>query len=167
MDAAEIQILIEYNQWANQRLLRRAAKLSHEELSTPCWLSHGNVLSSLVHIIDAQWYWRNACMQGTFPNETLSEAKFSDITALQSFWEQEDALLIGYVSALEDAQVSQPVTYQWPRAKPRQKTLWHILAHIVNHATQHRGEIGQYLAQLGRSPGNLDFIIFVSKDKYR
>lgn len=34
----------------------------------------------------------------------------------------------------------------------------HILLHILHHATNHRGEVGRYLATLGHSPGDLDFL---------
>jgi uncharacterized damage-inducible protein DinB len=86
------------------------------------------------------------------------------LAALRKRWEVEDNLLIDYVRSLTDAQVDEVVEYSWPRARPRSKVLWHILMHIVNHGTHHRSEIGNYLATLGRSPGDLDFIIFVAKE---
>jgi uncharacterized damage-inducible protein DinB len=66
---------------------------------------------------------------------------------------------------LTDEQVSGEIEFSWPRARPRRKALWQVVVHVVNHGTQHRAEAGDYLASCGYSPGNLDFLIFVSKEK--
>jgi len=163
MKTEDLLTFVQYNQWANQRLLRRAAHLSPEQLKELCWLSHGDLLNTLLHIIDAQWSWRLACQEGTMPAERLAEDRFPDFKALRTFWEQEDERLIAFVESLDDAQVEDQVQFRWARARPRTRILWHIIAHIVHHGIQHRSEAGQYLASLGRSPGNLDFIIYVSR----
>jgi uncharacterized damage-inducible protein DinB len=64
---------------------------------------------------------------------------------------------------LSDEQVESQVEYAWPRARPRYKTLWHIILHIVNHGTHHRAEVGLYLNTLGKSPRDMNFIIYVAK----
>ena len=36
--------------------------------------------------------------------------------------------------------------------------LWYYLLHMVTHSQQHRAESAQLLTQLGRSPGDIDFL---------
>jgi uncharacterized damage-inducible protein DinB len=38
--------------------------------------------------------------------------------------------------------------------------LWYYLLHMVTHSHQHRSESAQLLTQLGRSPGDIDFLDF-------
>ena len=163
MNIRDMRTLIEYNCWASRRVLLHAARLSHAELTQATPLSHGSLLGTLIHVLDAQWYWRLGCQEGTLPLVRLGEQDFSDIAALRERWVEEDDLLVDYVGSLTDAQIDGRVEYSWPRARPRNKVLWHILLHIVNHGTHHRSEIGNYPADLGHSPGDLDFIIYVSR----
>jgi uncharacterized damage-inducible protein DinB len=165
MKSEEMLTLIEYNSWANQRVLSRAASLTLEQLNEPTWLSRGNLLSTLIHIIDTQWFWRSACQEGRLPVDELSETQFADMKSLRACWKEEDERLHAYASTLTDEQLESDVQYTWPRARPRSKKLWHILMHIVNHGTHHRSEVGQYMATLDHSPRDLDFILFVSRKR--
>ena len=163
MDTADMLTLVEYNKWANNRLMRRAAHLSEEQLTEPCWLSQGNLYDTLFHTADAQWSWRLACQAGQLPRGRLSQAQFANITAFRTYWQEEDAALIKYVTSLSAAALNETVQFSWAQARPRSRTLWHILAHVVNHGSIHRSEMGQYMATLGRSPGNMDFIMYTSR----
>lgn len=71
--------------------------------------------------------------------------------------------MLSFVQDLPLETLHRSVTYSWARARSR--PLWHIFQHIVNHGTPHRSEIGRYLATVGLSPKDLDFIKFVAKAK--
>jgi uncharacterized damage-inducible protein DinB len=161
----EIQTLTRYHIWANNRLMRKAANLTPEQLQTACWLSQGNVLQSLVHLLDVQWSWLQTCKTSRFPTRYITAADFRDIRHFRQAWQAEDQVLTGYAARLSPEQLDQAITYSWPQARPRTKPLWHILLHIFNHGTHHRAEIGQYLASLGRSPGDMDLIKFLAMEK--
>jgi uncharacterized damage-inducible protein DinB len=162
MDRLQAITLVQYNAWANHRLLLKAARLSSADLSAEAGLSHHSVLGTLVHILDAQWYWRTGAQTGLLPHEQLSPSDYVEFRSLRRRWDLEDRLLLEFVSALPADAPLGTVSYRWRGARPRLRPLWHILQHIVNHATQHRSEIGNCLGALGLSPGDLDFIKFVS-----
>ena len=160
MNVADIIKLYEYNQWANHKLLRAAAKLSQEQLMAPTWLSGKCLLQTLNHTVDAEWSWRLVCQEGAMSGEYLC---FDDLRSLRKAWREEMKHMLAYVATLEDEQLHQTITFTRPRFRPRQRTLWHILTHIINHSTHHRAEMGQYLATCGHSPSDMDFMMFIAK----
>lgn len=163
MHVSDLCTLTEYHHWANGRLLRRVVHLNPDQLQEPCWLSHKTVLDTLVHMLDVQWSWRIACETGKMPTDMITAVQFKNIKQLRTEWQEDDAHLLAYVQSLSDERLNQLHEYHWARARPRQKTLWHLLLHIINHATHHRSEVGQYLATIDRSPGDMDFVKFVSR----
>lgn len=167
MDLSQASTLVAYNAWANHRLLLKAKHLTTQQLNASISLSHVSVLATLVHILDTQWYWREGAQRGRLPTQTLQPSDFDNFTSLQRRWDEEDRSLMDFVQGLSQADLQGEVTYSWPQARPRRRPLWHILVHIVNHGTHHRSEIGQHLATLGFSPGDLDFIKFVAKTTNR
>lgn len=163
MNPEEAITLVEYNLWANHRVLVKAARLSPDKLVADAYLSYRSVMATLTHILDAQWYWREGAQFGNLPSKALSPSDFINLASLQQRWKAEDSLLREFVLGLSQDKLQGLVTYKWPQARPRSRPLWHILMHIVNHGTHHRSEVGQYLNILKHSPGDLDFIKFVAK----
>lgn len=165
MNQTDMLTLVEYNQWANNRLMRRAANLSSKQLTAACWLSGGNLMNTLIHLADAQYSWRVACREGSLPGKRLSEEDFAGVKALRAYLKEEDGALIEYVTSLDETALNETIEFRWSQARPRKRTLWHVLVHVVNHGTIHRSEIGQYMDTIGRSPGNMDFIMFTSRER--
>ena len=166
MNLEEAKTLVEYNSWANHRVLLKAAHLDPGQLNAQAGLSYGSVMATLLHILDTQWYWREGAQYGNLPMERLNASDFRDTGNLKIKWKQEDQLLLDFVNNLPAQELDGLVSYKWPQARPRQRLLWHILLHLVNHGTHHRSEIGWYLNTLGQSPGDLDFIIYLSRARH-
>jgi uncharacterized damage-inducible protein DinB len=163
MDREQAMILVEYNTWANHKILARAAHLTHAELLRDSSLSHHSILGTLIHILDTQWYWREGAQAGKLPTQPLAAPDFPTLASLRRRWNVEDRSLLDYVGGLSPEELNGSVSYNWLWARPRTRPLWHILQHIVNHGTHHRSEIGSCLAALGQSPKDLDFIKFVTR----
>jgi len=163
MDKKQAITLVEYNRWANHRVLLKAKYLTSTELISTTTLSHQTIMGTLVHILDTQWYWREGVQSGKLPTKALSPDDFQNLASLRRRWDEEDQLLLNYVQGLSSEKLNGSITYNWLWARPRSRPLWHILQHIINHGTHHRSEVGQHLATLGQSPKDLDFIKFVSK----
>ncbi len=161
MQANELKLMIDYNYWANQRVLAAAAAVTPEELTAPAGLSHGSLLGALVHIYAAEYVWRKRCQEGVSPPALPTEADFKTLNELRQAWTQEEAAMLAFLAGLDDQQPAAAVQYTTTSGKTFQTILWQILVHVVNHGTQFRSEAAIRLTALGHSPGDLDLILYL------
>ncbi len=68
-----------------------------------------------------------------------------------------------YLAGLRSGDLAQIVRYQTTSGEGRENLLCQLLAHLANHGTQHRSVAALRLTQLGRSPGDLDFIAYLRR----
>ena len=159
MRHSDIQLIFQYNEWANRRILEAAEGISNDEWTTPNQLGWGDLRGILVHIVTAEIGWRNR-LSGQGELERPAPADFADVAALRARYESEAALLRDYINGLSDAAVNDVVTFE-RGGRTFGSTLWHFLLHLANHGTQHRSECAALLTDLGRSPGDMDFTLFL------
>jgi uncharacterized damage-inducible protein DinB len=76
-------------------------------------------------------------------------------------WAQEDAKQARFYETLTQEQLSCDVVYRTQYGEPNSQPLDQLIGHCVNHGTQFRAEAGVRLSQLGLSPGDLDYIVYL------
>ncbi len=81
-----LQTYFEYNARANQNLLATAALLPAEVLEQPCSPSHGTIRALLVHILESEVYFLNACQGKVFDNSSL--LVLQTLCEIRTHWEQ-------------------------------------------------------------------------------
>ena len=158
MNRQDIELLFRYNDWANDRILDTAEALSSEQLTAPNDLGWGSLRGALVHLMDAEYVWRNLLKDGEHV-EWLQPEDFPDVASIRARWLEERAAFWRYLASLSDENLSATISYEGDEI--RYRVLWHCLAHVVNHGTQHRAECAALLTGFGHSPGNLDFTVFL------
>ncbi|HEY5625508.1 MAG TPA: DinB family protein [Dehalococcoidia bacterium] len=147
-----------YNEWANQRLLDAAAKLSDEQLTSERGGSRGSVADNLSHLVNTQVGWADTINETEFTaQEPLPKTEI--MTALRRRFAESHTQLREIADGLTDESLAAVVRRErggrihgFPR--------WQMLLHLANHGTQHRAEIGLALLALDASPGDLDAIYF-------
>jgi uncharacterized damage-inducible protein DinB len=164
MNTKDIQLLYRYNRWANKRILDAAAKATDEQFLAPDSYPHGGLRGTLTHTIFAEWIWRSRWV-GTSPSERIKPEEFPTLDSLRARWGGEEKALDVFVQSLTDKKLNSPFQYKNTRGEPLENILWHVMAHLVNHGTQHRGEAAAMLTELGHSPGDIDFIVFLREMK--
>jgi uncharacterized damage-inducible protein DinB len=159
----QIELLWEYNYWANRRLLARADKLTEAQLSEKSPYMWDSILGTMAHMLGAEWIWRQRTAEGVSPAAILDRDQFSTLAMLTKRWGEEEAAMRQYLVGLTDADLERVVDYQNTAGTPFSRPLWQILTHVVNHGTQHRSEVALSLTNFGQSPGDMDMIVFLSE----
>ncbi len=161
MDKSDLQLLYDYNYWANHRVLEAAGQVTPEQLAAPARLSHGSVRGTLAHILGTEVTWRLRCQEGVSPAHVPAEKDFPTLDSLAARWSEEEEAMRGFIGSLRDQDVERVVHYTTTKGVPYDNILWNLLVHVVNHGTQFRAEAAVALTELGHSPGDLDFIFFL------
>ncbi len=164
MDKHDIQLLCDYNRWANARILGAAAKLTEEQYLAPGKFPHGGLRGTLVHALFTEWVWRMR-WQGTAPDHRyrLQLEDFPTVASLHARWMEEENNLMEFVAALTDAKLQAEFDYTSTEGGRHRRRLWEAMAHMVNHGTQHRSEAAVLLTEMDHSPGDIDLIVFLNE----
>jgi uncharacterized damage-inducible protein DinB len=164
MNKQDIQLFYRYNRWANELILDTMANVGDQHFLTPASYPHGGLRGTLTHTLFAEWLWRRR-WEGESPTSGMKPEDFPTIASLRARWDEEEQALKAFVGSLTDEKLNTKFQYKTTRGDAMENILWHAMAHLVNHGTQHRSEAAAMLTELGHSPGNIDFIIFLRDTK--
>lgn len=164
MNKQDIQLLYNYNSWANTRILNAAANVTQEQFLAPDSHPHGVLRGILTHTLFAEWLWRMRC-QGQSPVIHMKPEDFPTFDSLRARWLEEEKALNAFITSLTNEKLNAPFQYKTTRGDAMEEVLWQVLAHVVNHGTQHRSEAAAILTELNHSPGDIDLIVYVREMK--
>jgi uncharacterized damage-inducible protein DinB len=162
MNKQDITLLYHYNQWANAKILDAAAHVTSEQFLAPASFPHGGLRGTLVHVLFAEWIWHHR-WEGTSPAARLKPEDFPTFESLRARWAEEEKLLMSFVEGVTDERLNSRFLYNATDGTPFERILWHTMVHLVNHGTQHRAEAAALLTDFGHSPGDVDFVYFLSE----
>ena len=165
-----------YNQWADEQVLAAMSGMAADDLAKEAPVAFGNLRGALWHSLGAQMGWLRICAGfDTWARATVRDS--TSVEGLRELFDPSHAMWREFIESLSEEDVQRPSELpiddnfrksvgaellRWAEEhghRPR-RPLWQSMLHVVNHGTQHRGEIGMYLASLGRSPGDLDYGTF-------
>lgn len=161
MKPHHMQLLYDYNYWANYRILDLSDRLTEAEIRQQGPGNLPSLRDNLLHILGAEWLWRLRCQLGESPTSFPSEADFPTQQALRKRWHEEEHAMRAYLAQLTEEDMTGLVHYKTTRGVAKTDILWHVLFHVVNHGSLHRAEAAASLTNYGHSPGDLDFIVYV------
>ena len=148
-----------YNEWANGKILGAATGMSDEEMHT-VRLSYGTLANELSHVVRTQYAWYSVLTETQFsPPPEVPETNV--MKAIQDWFDESHTMFRELAATFTDDWLEAEVH---PSRGGKQYTLtrWWVTEHLTNHGTAHRAEIGLTLLSLDRSPGDLDYIDFVT-----
>jgi len=159
MTPEEVQLLFDYNHWANQRALEGAAQISDEQFIQRLGSSFSSVRDTLMHICGAEWVWLERCHRRS-PASIPDVSRVQTIVALREHWQPQAQALLAFVGKLQQDDLDRVLEYKTINFGNYQNPVWQSLQHLANHGTYHRGQVATLLGQLGVKPILTDLIHF-------
>ena len=162
MNIQDIQLIYNYNYWANGQILLASAKVNEEQFLAWADFPYGGLRGTLIHILDAEFGWRGLFENNVFGAD-LNVDDFPTFQSIERKFHEEEKAMRTYVASLKDEDMENHFHYTTETGIKRDRVLWHCLLHVVNHGTQHRSEAVAILTNFRASPGDLDFTVFLNE----
>ena len=153
MTVDEVRDLFAYDRWASERLLRALDGIDAATWSTSNVIDERGLGGVLVHMLGAYQRWRHGLAEdGETPRP--ERGPLPSPAELRATWEAEWPAMDAWLATLDDA---------WLAGDDEGVPIAGLLRHLVNQGTQHRSEAAALLTRAGRSPGDLDMIVWLEE----
>jgi uncharacterized damage-inducible protein DinB len=171
MNRDDIQLLYEYDRWANHRVFQAASALSAEQFTRDLGGSFRSVRDTLVHLVGGEWgwltIWKEPSLSSAFVtdlwtrlNAVFDPNAFPDLAAVQLKWAEVERQQIEFVSGVTDESLGRMLPI-----RTTQISLAHLMQHLANHSTYHRGQVSLMMRQLAAKPLATDFAMFLMEGR--
>ena len=167
MNKNDIQLLYQYDRWANHRVLQAISTLDNEQFTRDLGGSFRSVRDTFVHILGGEWIWLTYWKAPSHSLDILLELRkrrdamfspneFPDSIAVQAKWFEVEKVQLEFVDGVSDESLKKMLSF-----RDTQLSLGHLMQHMANHSTYHRGQISLMLRQLRAEPMATDFHVFL------
>jgi uncharacterized damage-inducible protein DinB len=162
VDAGYFRTLFDYQYWARDRLLAAAKGISAEEWVAPNGFSYDGLKPLLTHMLGTEIAWLNR-MRGpdATPVQLVSKEEGSSLETLVTRWAEVESTQLAFLAGLKDEDLGRRIEYRFRDGSLGSATIWEFLTIVYTHSVQHRSEAAEALTLIGRSPGNLDYVIYM------
>jgi uncharacterized damage-inducible protein DinB len=163
MNKDDIQLLFEYDRWANNSVLQAASTLSVEQFTRDLGGSFRSVRDTLVHITSGEWGWLSIWKEPDLTSAFVTDLwtrigvifdpnAYCDIAAVQLKWAEVEREQVEFVNRVTDESLRTMLP-----VRATHLSLAHLMQHMANHSTYHRGQVSLMMRQLGAEPVPTDF----------
>jgi uncharacterized damage-inducible protein DinB len=166
MTKDDIQLLYEYDRWANARVFKAASMVTPQQFTQDLGGGFRSLRDTLVHLVQGEWIWlqvwNEALPDEAFfaeldrrRDELFRPDRYPDLASVKRKLEEIEKDLIAFLDPLTDQALERVLII------PEQAKIVHLMQHVANHSTYHRGQASLLLRQLGAQPLPTDFHVFI------
>jgi uncharacterized damage-inducible protein DinB len=159
MTKKEIQLLFEYDTWADLKLLEVIAALTGDQYKKDLHSSFGGIQGTLVHILSANRVWLYR-WRGKEP-EPLKIENFPAMEVVKKQWDTYQCEISNLLQSLTEEKLNAPLQYSDFKGNTYAQPLCQQMQHKVNHSSYHRGQLVVMLRQLGAAVVSTDLITYI------
>src|SRR5450631_104404 len=96
MKMEELAGLVEFNYWANGRIVGAVEGLSPKQFTRELGSSFSSVRDTLAHIVGVEWVWLER-LQGRSPGAIPTAREYADVVALRARWKEVESTFQEYL----------------------------------------------------------------------
>jgi uncharacterized damage-inducible protein DinB len=159
MTKKEIQLLFEYDTWADLKLFEVIAALTKDQYKKDLHSSFGGIQGTLVHILSANRVWLYRWI-GKEP-EPLKIENFPAAEIVKKQWDTYLCEVSNFLQGLTEEKLQTPLQYTDFKGNIYAQPLCQQMQHKVNHSSYHRGQLVMMLRQLGIAVVSTDLITYI------
>jgi uncharacterized damage-inducible protein DinB len=160
MTFEELNLMVDYNYWARDRLMDAVEALTPEQFTREIVNSFGSVRDTIAHICDAESIWQSR-WRGEHPRGFQQPDRMPDVASARTEWAELERGMREALEKLGPEGVERTMEYKDMRGAARSDVFWQMMLHVVNHGSYHRGQVTTMLRQLGAQPPKyMDLIVY-------
>lgn len=150
-----------YKAWADEKMFAMMHALPEEEVLRPRATRFGNMLHTLnhVHVIDTVFRAHLLGQEHGFRDRNTDHP--APLPELWAATREMNKWYVEFAQGLSDIELEQLVHFNFIGGGEGIMSRAEILLHVVNHASYHRGFVGDMMYQAGVMPQSTDLTVFV------
>jgi uncharacterized damage-inducible protein DinB len=158
LSAAVLLDFFRYNDWAQDRVMRRLDTLSDEQLDQDFGIGPGTLRRTMTHLGDAERWWFGNWTRGPVETFPVIEPQ-TPPPKIRQQWRDASAARDGYLATLSDDDLARAVEAQPIKDMFRSFPLGQTMLQLCNHGTHHRAQVLNMLRQLGIETPRMDYMV--------
>jgi uncharacterized damage-inducible protein DinB len=156
-----LRTLVRYKAWANAITFRTVLDLPEGEALRPRATRFGNIVHTLNHVFVVDDIFRHHLTGRRHGYKARNTDAPPPLADLWPRVQEMDAWYVAAADALDERQAGEVVHFEYVGGGNGAMTRADILLHLVNHATYHRGFVGDMLYQVPVTPPANDFTVYL------
>lgn len=165
-NADYMRILFDAGYWARDRVLTAAEGMSEEEYARDFGLTYKSLRGILTHALFAENLYFLRLTGTPAPAEDspawISETNLPTVAAWKARALEVEKLARSYLEAVTDEDLETDLSYSRRDGVQVTQPRWQTLTQVLQHTISHRAEAAEVLTMAGRSPGDLDFVVYLN-----
>ncbi|MBL1269715.1 MAG: DinB family protein [Halomonas sp.] len=171
------ELMASYNKWMNTKVYDAASRLTTAELNEERGAFFGSIFGTLNHVVVADTIWlkrfaahpassaRTLAVIVDLPApQRLDELMFDDLEGLKAHRRWLDTVIINWVGALTDDDLSTTLSYHNTKGVASKRRYSSLILHFFNHQAHHRGQASTLFSQAGVDIGVTDLLALIPEE---
>lgn len=161
MTREEMQQLLDYSEWAYERVWSCIDTLTDEQFSQNVGYAFDHIRGQVTHCMNVERRWA-ARLAGQQAPERVTTDDAPSIAAVRQVWDRLQAETRALLDGLTEAELGDFIEYDMAhRGGSKRDRRSDIVRHVVNHATDHRAQMLAMLHMLGAKTVEQDLILYI------